>query len=250
MRLLLVNDDGFDSPLLAGLCHAAAARGHRVTVCAPSVQQSAKAHSFTVTKPLMVHRRQMEGAEEAWAVDGTPVDCTRLGLMALCQEPVDMVLSGVNNGYNAGLTTYASGTVGAAREAAFQGKKAMALSMQKKTPMETYRFFADWAIALAEHLAEYDAPPLSVCNVNLPPVPMHALQPPRMCPISLRMWQDEYERRQNPYGEDYFWLSAWFEEFATPGSDIEWLSKGHITCTFLTPEPCDQAQFADFLEGL
>ena len=119
MNLLLVNDDGIDSPLLHILCRAAAARGHHVTVCAPSVQQSAKGHSFTVFTPVMVHPRELEGAAAAWAVDGTPVDCTRLGLMALCEEPVDLVISGINNGFNAGLATYVSGTVGAAREAAF-----------------------------------------------------------------------------------------------------------------------------------
>lgn len=62
MHILLVNDDGFSSPLLEAVCRAAAARGHQVSVVAPSQQQSGKAHSFTFLTPLLVQEGQMEGA--------------------------------------------------------------------------------------------------------------------------------------------------------------------------------------------
>ena len=141
MNILLTNDDGFDSPLLHMLCRAAAARGHNVYVSAPATQQSAKSHSFTLTRPLIAHPREMEGAAKAWAVEGTPVDSARLGFMSLADAPIDLVISGMNDGENVGLATYVSGTVGAAREAAFQRKRAMAVSMQVGTPIETARFF-------------------------------------------------------------------------------------------------------------
>ena len=71
----------------------------------------------------------MWGASSAaWQVEGTPADCTRLGLRALAQEPVDLVISGINDGWNLGLLTYVSGTVAAAREAAFLGYPALAVS--------------------------------------------------------------------------------------------------------------------------
>ena len=249
MNILLVNDDGIDSPYLALLCRAAAARGHRVTVCAPSTQQSAKAHSFTVFTPVTVHARTIEGAQAAWAVDGTPVDCARLGLLSLCEGEVDLVLSGINDGFNAGLATYVSGTVGAAREAAFARKKAMAVSMQTGTPPETRAFFADWAVALGERLVEYPLPDQAVCNVNVPAVPMHRLLPPVMCPISREHWEDGYERRESPRGGAYFWLMPeTFNIAPTPGSDMDYLSRGHITCTLLTPEGCRQEDWAGLLE--
>ena len=94
MNVLLTNDDGFDSELLRMLCRAFAARGHRVTVSAPATQQSAKSHSFTLSIPLMVHKRDMEGAAEAWAVEGTPVDSARVGFMSLATAPIDLVVSG------------------------------------------------------------------------------------------------------------------------------------------------------------
>lgn len=251
MHILLTNDDGFDSELLQILCRAAAARGHRVTVSAPATQQSAKAHSFTLTTPLIVHKREMEGASAAWAVEGTPVDSARLGFMSLAEEPVDLVISGINNGENVGLATYVSGTVGAAREAAFQEMKAMAVSMQVGTPVETARFFADWVMTVAEHFVAYPSPRMAVCNLNVPRVPMHELKEPVVCPISTNVYRDYYEKRVSPRGTEYYWLSPLQDDAnPTPGSDVEYLQKGHITCTFLTPEPCGQEQFKDFFEEI
>lgn len=252
MRILLVNDDGFDSPFLQLLCRAVAARGHEVTVVAPAVQQSAKSHCFTIASPLMARPRQMEGAAAAWAVEGTPVDCCRLGMMALCDPKPDMVISGINLGYNTGLAVFVSGTVGAAREAAFHGLPAMAVSAEPHTPDATLRFFADWVVTLAERLVDYPAPELSVCNVNVPPVEMHQLQPPRMCAITRHVYKDGYERRTSPRGDLYFWLHPEEQDDTpTPLSDLDLLHRGHITCTFLTPDDgCDQQKYADFLEEL
>lgn len=247
MHLLLVNDDGISSRLLHVLCRAAAARGHHVTVSAPATQQSAKSHSFTVSAPLMVRRAQMEGADAAWAVEGSPVDSCRLGVMALADAPIDVVVSGINDGYNAGLATFVSGTVGAAREAAFQGLKALALSMEPGTPEETLCFFADYGIRLAERLASYDAPYQAVCNVNVPPIPLAEVKPAVMCPLSRNIYKDEYEHRISPRGTEYYWLAPVIpDEHPTPGSDLDWLAKGHIAVTFLTPEGCDQTRYADF----
>ena len=252
MRVLLVNDDGFDSPFLRVLCRAVAARGHEVTVVAPATQQSAKSHCFTIGQPLMVRPRQMDGACAAWAVEGTPVDCCRLGLMSLCEEKPQLVISGINHGYNTGLAVFVSGTVGAAREAAFQGVPAMAVSAEPYTPAATLNFFADWAVTVAERLVDYPAPEMSVCNLNVPPVEMHRLLPPRMCSITRHIYKDGYERRESPRGDLYFWLyPEEQDDTPTPGSDLDLLQKGHITCTFLTPDDgCDQQKYADFLSEL
>ena len=235
MNILLVNDDGIHSPELRLLARTAKARGHHILVCAPSQQQSAKGHSFTISSPVMVHPVAMEGADAAWAVDGTPVDCTRLGLMELSDAPIDLVISGINQGYNIGLATYVSGTVGAAREAAFQGVKAMAVSAEPCTPAPTMAIFVEWVLTLAEQVATFDLPRLSVVNVNVPPVEVHELQPPRLCPINCRIYHDHYERRESPRGGEYFWLAPVEDDPAPePGSDCDLLAKGHITVSILT----------------
>ena len=252
MNILMVNDDGFHSANLELLCRAAAARGHHVTVCAPSVQQSGKAHSFTIFTPVLVHRREMEGAAAAYEIEGTPVDCARVGFMGLCEEKPDLVISGINIGYNTGAATYASGTVGAAREAAFHHLPAMAVSMHQHTPDATQRFYADWLITLAEYYVQQDVPPMAVLNVNAPPVDVYELKEPVMCQLNEDVYTSSYERRSSPWGGgEYFWMTELvFGATATPGSDDDMLQKGHITCTLLTPVPCDQAKYADLLKDL
>lgn len=236
MHILLTNDDGIDSPYLAALSAAAGARGHWVTVSAPRNQQSAKSHAFTLSEPLKVYPASLPGAAQAWAVGGTPVDSCRLGMMNLAEGRPDLVISGINVGYNTGTAVYVSGTVGAAREAAFQGIPAMAASLEEGAPEETLRWFADWAVALGEQLVAQGMPPLSVCSVNAPGVPPAMLKPPALCPLNPQIYRDSYEERTSPRGGRYFWLGPELpQEQPVPGSDVAMLQEGHVTITFLCP---------------
>ncbi|MBQ9307702.1 MAG: 5'/3'-nucleotidase SurE [Clostridia bacterium] len=247
MHILLVNDDGFDSEYLHLLCRAAAARGHRVTVCAPDTQQSAKSHAFTIFDPVLARQGQMAGANDAWRVSGTPVDACRLGLMELATEKVDLVISGINNGWNIGLATFVSGTCGAAREAAFQGYPAMAVSLEPGTPEESITFFADYCIRTGEKLVQTEIPACSVLNLNMPKLPLKEVKAPVMCGLNRTVYADGYERRVSPRGQTYFWLKYMGDEDApTPGADQDMLNHGHVTLSFLTPEGCDQTAYVDF----
>ncbi len=246
MHILLVNDDGFHSPNLALLAQAAARRGHRVTVAAPATQQSAKSHAFTLWTPLVVTEDSMEGAEQAYRIEGTPVDACRLGLLALAVSPVDLVISGINVGYNVGLATFVSGTVGAAREAAFHGYPAMAVSSAPDAPQETVAFFADYCIRLGEKLVQSDLPEQAVCNVNLPPREVGELGEPVVCRLNRHVYRDGYEGRVSPRGSTYYWLGPEVpDDEPCEGSDSDWLKKGHLSVTLLTPEGCRQEAYAD-----
>ncbi len=249
MHFLLTNDDGFDSPELRLLCRAAAERGHRVTVSAPEEQQSGKSHAFSVFNPLFVREDTMPGAEKAFRVRGTPVDCSRIGFMELAGERVDAVLSGINAGYNIGLATYVSGTVGAAREAAFAGYPALAVSMEPHTPDDMREFFAEYAVRAAEMMVrgEIRCPPQAVCNLNAPCCPVSDLKGTKVCGISRLMYKDSYVRYDGPRGDVTYWLRPMEPEFdPEPDRDLGLLMDCWITVTFLTPEPCDQTEWADF----
>ena len=84
MRILISNDDGIFAPGLMALVRAFSAAGHTVYVAAPDSQRSAASHSMTLFQPLTARARAVEGAEKAWAIDGTPVDCVKLAVKALC----------------------------------------------------------------------------------------------------------------------------------------------------------------------
>ncbi len=248
MHFLLVNDDGFDSPELALLCKAAAARGHRVTVVAPDTQQSARSHCFTVFSPLFARPARMEGAAAAWRVTGTPVDCARVGLMALAETPVDLVISGINQGYNIGLATYVSGTVGAAREAAFIQGRALAVSMENATPADMREYFADYCVRAAETLVTARVPRLSVCNLNAPCCGAADLKGVRTCGLSYCLYKDSYERYVGPRGDISFWLKPMPPyENPEPGTDLALLAENWLTVTWLTPEPCRQEDWDGIL---
>lgn len=115
---MVTNDDGIDAPGLRSLVRVLVSTNlYDVRVCAPDSEKSAVSHSIIWSRPLTAHRVEIEGAE-AYAVSGTPADCTGLGLSeALFPSLPDLVLSGINVGSNCGYNIVYSGTVAGAREA-------------------------------------------------------------------------------------------------------------------------------------
>lgn len=131
LTFLATNDDGIDSPLLASLVRALRPHG-RVLVAAPDGERSWIGKAISRQKPfLRATRRDALFEVPAWAIDGTPADCINLALGSLIEERVDLVVSGINMGSNAGLPLIlASGTVGGALEAALAGVHAVATSIR------------------------------------------------------------------------------------------------------------------------
>ena len=251
MHFLLVNDDGIQSPLLHALCAAAVRRGHRVTVSAPASQQSAKSHAFTIVEPVLARPAEVPGAQEAWAVSGTPVDCARLGLLALGSQPVDLVISGINDGLNSGMAAYVSGTVGAAREAAFLRGRALASSVPFGTSPEKAAWCADYTVRVAECLSTFDAPAYSVCNLNFPACEPQEMLPPVLAPLSEVVYNCGYAETVSPRGDRYFWPTPEVPALHVPAeTDLGQLNAGHISFTFLTVNGIDQRQCAGFLDLL
>lgn len=246
MKLLFVNDDGIDSPFLRRLYMAAKARGHHVTVCAPAAQQSTTSHHYHTGTPVTLHPRTLDGADAAWAVEGTPVDCVRIALRVLCKD-AEAVLSGINLGYNTGWPVFASGTVGAAREAVFSGVPALAVSAEPRTPEDTLDHFAAWTIALAEHIVTAPEAKDGVWNINAPCVPLSALQMPVMCGLHPGIYRDAYACTENPDGSLTCRMYGLEQEPPAPGSDLDLLNRGHITCTLLQPDSDDQQRYASLL---
>ncbi|MCW7752837.1 5'/3'-nucleotidase SurE [Desulfobotulus sp. H1] len=160
---LLTNDDGMDAPGLLALEKAVRPLG-RLVILAPATPQSGISHRVSIWDTVEVR----EEKNNRFRVYGTPADCVRIGLNQIVPE-ADFVLSGINIGANLGYDIYLSGTVAAAREAAFQGKPAMAFSQYIAAGQKP-----DWDAAckiLAVLLPEFmDIPfgPLDFFNINLP----------------------------------------------------------------------------------
>lgn len=129
-KILVTNDDGISAKGLTDLVEALSAFAE-VYVAAPSEQQSAKSQSLTFRREVSVEMAEVKGAAGAYAVDGAPADCVKLGLLMMQQKGLrpDYVFSGINQGLNLGMAAYYSGTMAAAREGALNGIRSVALSM-------------------------------------------------------------------------------------------------------------------------
>lgn len=136
LKILIANDDGIRSEGIAKLARAAASFG-TVWVAAPEHQCSGMSVRLTISEKsrMAVYRYDFPvPVEAAWSVDGTPADCVKVALNALLPFRPDIVLSGINDGLNAGLDVAYSGTIGAATEAAMHGVPAIAFSMRDGNP--------------------------------------------------------------------------------------------------------------------
>lgn len=131
MRILITNDDGIRAPSLECVVQWAKRYGE-VEIFAPKVEQSAKSHAIELYKAFEVVRVEREDGIEAYSVDSTPADCVRIAVLGMGRK-YDLVISGINNGFNIGLDILYSGTVSAALEATSLGMRSIALSTDPNT---------------------------------------------------------------------------------------------------------------------
>ena len=241
MHFLLVNDDGIGAPGIMALVRASLRQGHTVSMCAPLHQQSAASHRFTLRDPIYVKEWPLENAPgcEAFSIDGTPADCVRIGLGCMTKQHVDAVISGINYGYNAGISVHYSGTVGAAMEGVFHHLPSVAVSIHESANEEMLDHLADFAVSLAARYALKSVPEGTLLNINAPAVPPAQLKDTVYCPLDTAYFTDGYERREAPRRGTYFWLGkdGGMEEHV-PGSDMDYLNKGHRTVTLIGGPVC------------
>lgn len=165
-RILITNDDGFESPGIRALLRAFVQKAEIVLV-APKDERSCSSHSITARRPLEVEEIEVEGIK-GLAVDGTPADTVILGLNLFAHLPVDFVVSGINRGPNLGFDVFYSGTVAAAMEAAISGIPSLAVSLVLNKH-ENYELAAHVALQIWETFGVIlEREKNLVLNVNVP----------------------------------------------------------------------------------
>ncbi len=167
MKILLTNDDGYQADGIRILEQTLSEAGHEVWVCAPSEERSAFSHAMTLKGKIKIHRY----GERHYHCSGTPADAILYGLAAKVIPIVpDMVISGINRGYNASTDILYSGTVGAASEAALRGYPSIAVSARLHTPGENTPYERA-ASFLTDHLEQFRPLCTSqvLLNINVPP---------------------------------------------------------------------------------
>ena len=172
MNILLTNDDGYRAAGLQAAYRALSDLG-KVHVVAPASEQSACSHKITMSRPIAVRRVDHPGLGSIYTVEGTPADCVRLAVIELLDDRPDLVVAGINQGANAGVDTFYSGTIGGAREGAILGIPAIALSQAYRSGVEPDWPFATEVVAgIVETLVGEALPGPGFWSVNLPaPIP-------------------------------------------------------------------------------
>lgn len=246
MHILVTNDDGVTAPGLLELVKALRALPDmRVSVLAPDKNWSASGHVKTMSRPMRVNSVQLSDGSGALACDGAPSDCVAMGLMGMIEDPLDLVVSGINPNANIGLDVTYSGTVTAAMEASINGKPGFAVSIDAP---EYHQGNLDYTAAAAaaakivqELFASYDGSlPPPIWNINVPYRPNGDYKGVQVTRLGTRLYRDALEKRVDPRGRPYYWIAGeapgGVEE---EGTDYGALKAGYISVTPLKMDMTD-----------
>lgn len=228
MKIILANDDGFDSLGIVELGKKLSQISNVITV-APAFEQSAKGHSFTLAKPL----RLTQVEENRYHLNGTPADCVYFGLHHILPE-ADVVISGMNHGANLGQDVYYSGTCAAAREGAIQGRKAIAVSIWEKDAEINYAKAAEVAVMIISRLLQEEWEEGIYWNVNIPSTCLQLPKeeiPVTIKPLGRRRYMSNVEERNDPRGGSYFWIGGQPISTKDDGTDAFWCEQGMVVLT-------------------
>lgn len=236
MRILISNDDGYQSPGLLALADALAAVGD-VTVVAPDRDRSGASNSLTLTVPLRAQRLD----NGVIRVEGTPTDCVHLAITGLLKEEPDLVVAGINHGPNLGDDVIYSGTVAAAMEGRFLGLPAVAVSIDSFAPRHLDAA-ARVAAQLVANLTGSTLGPSVILNVNVPDLPYEALGGIVATRLGHRHKAEPVTPAQDPRGRTVYWVGpAGPEQDAGPGTDFHAIRNG---CVSVTPLQVDLTRHA------
>ncbi|MDX2256430.1 MAG: 5'/3'-nucleotidase SurE [Pseudanabaenaceae cyanobacterium bins.39] len=233
MHILISNDDGIYAPGVRALAEALRDTQHQITVVCPDRERSATGHALTLQEPLRVDHITGIYPDniKAWACSGTPSDTVKLALDALLDERPDLVLSGINRGANLGTDVLYSGTVSAAMEGVLEGIPSIALSLTSFTHTD-FSAAANFAKKMVKAIAHNPIKEAMLLNINIPAIAESDICGTVVTKLGIRRYKDLFEKRVDPRGKTYYWLSGVVvEEEAEPNTDIQAIRDNYITIT-------------------
>lgn len=256
MKILVTNDDGIRSPVLSLLADALHSE-HDVLVAAPATDQSGMSQAFTHGQDKrLAFRADAASPYPKYEVEGTPCDCVKFAVAHLFKATeIDLVLSGINLGENAGMSAVYSGTVAAAREGAMWGIPSLAVSVWRNEPPRLSHA-VEWLMRLLrkpsllprrpDGARPAGGPPVAgLWNVNFPPCAPSEIKGASITAMSTVMFRDSYESLKTEHGITEFRLVGYKpEDQFLEGTDDWALARGRISITPLQVSQADAAEAA------
>lgn len=230
MNILLTNDDGIHASGLRAIYNELVKLGHNVFPFAPTIERSGASNSVSLNVPLTT-QDVYDGDFKGTAINGTPVDCVKVGLAKLHENPPDLIISGINAGHNVGTDILYSGTVAAAIEGCVAGIPSIAFSRPREE-VDPTQSYAEHAANLLKKIDFSLIPKGQTLNINYPSISIKKTLGIKVCTMSSQGWEHKLHKKKGDNGKPYWLISPYIPySHGIPQTDVFFLLEGWITIT-------------------
>lgn len=233
--ILVTNDDSYTSKGIA-LAASMLSRYGNVTIVAPMFPQSGKSAALSLDDPLRCRhiesRKTANGTTiETYALSGTPADCIKWAANFIyTNKKPNLIVSGINHGANTSAASVYSGTLGAAAEGCLYGVPSIGISIDTHHPDPDFSALEKHIPELVEKFLHSPIPDGIYLNINFPNLPADKIAGIRMASQGKGRWIKEFNKRTDPKGRDYYWMTGNFEDLEeSPFGDHRLVSEGYVS---------------------
>ena len=228
--ILVTNDDGISAPGIRTLISAMNTIGN-VVVVAPDSPQSAMGHAITINSTLHCNAIKIDdGPQKEYSCSGTPADCVKLGINEILDRKPDLCVSGVNHGSNSSINVIYSGTMSAAVEASVEGIPAIGFSLLDYSWDADFETIKEHIINITKKALKEGIPKGNALNINFPKLKGADIKGIKICRQANAYWVEKFDKRKNPQGKEYYWLTGEFINKDEGHDSDEWaLKNGFIS---------------------
>jgi len=225
--ILITNDDGADAKGIEVLTELMTQIGD-VVVVAPDGPRSAQSNALTVTHPIRFKLLEERDGLVRYSCTGTPTDCVKLALNEIFDKQPNLIVSGINHGSNSAINVIYSGTMGAVLEGCENGILSIGFSLCDYSLNADFSSFEPFILQITREALKNGLPHATCLNVNAPTGKIVGVRVVRQCD---GRWTKEFEKRTDPHGRAYFWLTGGFENHEPEAEDTdEWaLEHGFVS---------------------
>jgi 5'-nucleotidase len=228
-RILITNDDGVHAEGIRALADVLRPVGD-ITVVAPIQESSAIGHALTLRRPL---RTETVGPN-VFAIDGTPTDCVNIAITHILDDKPDLIVSGINKGWNLGDDVTYSGTVSGALEGALLLIPSIAISAERVGDIYDFGPSARAAAIVSEAVLDRGMPKFTLLNVNVPAGRNKGF---RVTVQARRNHVTSVSKRVDPRKQAYYWIEEGQNDWEPHDrSDYQAVRDGYISITPLQPD--------------
>jgi len=226
---MIANDDGYRAQGFYKLIKLMRNFGEVIAVSTEK-PMSGQSHSITNHEPLRVYLADEAEDYKLYVCTGRPVDCVKIAYRFTDGRVPDLMVSGINHGSNASVNVIYSGTMGAAIEACMDGIPAIGFSLLDYSSKADFSHVDKYINVLTKKVLEKGLPEGVCLNVNIPKISEEPIKGIRLCRQAKGRWDQYFERRVDPFGRDYYWLTGEFiEEETAEDTDIYALKNNYVS---------------------